>query len=63
MEIETPWKKLQQKWIQTKADWDDPVSIEFEQSFLVPLAEQIRHTQRELGKLIEFIIQAKRMIK
>jgi pantothenate kinase len=62
-ELETPWKKLQQKWEQTKTGWDDPVSLEFEQTFLLPLAEQIQSTQRELERLKEVIIQAQRAIK
>ena len=62
-ELEIPLKKLQQKWEQTKTGWDDPVSREFEQTFLVPLAEQVQQTQLELERLKEVIIQAQRAIK
>jgi hypothetical protein len=63
LEIETPWKKLQQKWEQTTTCWDDPVSREFEQTFLFPLAEQVQQTQLELERLKEVIIKAQRAIK
>jgi hypothetical protein len=62
-ELETPWKKLQQKWEQTKTGWDDPVSREFEQTFLLPFAEQIRQTHLELERLKEIIIQAQHAIR
>jgi hypothetical protein len=57
------WQKLHQKWEQTKAAWDDPVSREFEHNFLIPLAEQEERTQRELEKLTHVIEQARRNVK
>ena len=57
------WQRLRQKWEQTKTAWNDPVSREFEQTFLIPLAEQEERTQRELEKLTHVIEQARRNVK
>ena len=61
--LDNSWKKLQQKWQQTKSVWHDQVCVEFEQTFLVPLAEQEERTQRELERLTQAIEQATRNVR
>lgn len=55
--------KLQQRWEQTKTEWNDPVSRELEQTVLTPLAEQMQRTLRELERLTQVIEQAQRRIR
>ena len=61
--LDNSWKKLQQKWQQAKSVWHDPVCVEFEQTFLVPLVEQEERTQRELERLTQAIEQASRNVR
>ena len=61
--LEASLKKLQQRWQQTRTAWDDPVSREFEHTFLAPLAEQMQRTQRELERLMYVIEQAQRHMR
>ncbi|HEY6565065.1 MAG TPA: hypothetical protein VIY86_11245 [Pirellulaceae bacterium] len=35
-------KKLQEQWIETKADWNDATCREFEQTYLEPLLPNLR---------------------
>jgi len=39
-DFDMPWQRLKQKWENTKTLWNDPVSREFEEIFMVPLGEQ-----------------------
>ncbi len=61
--LDTSWKKLRQKWEQTQTIWNDPVSRKFEKTFLVPLAEQMQRTQRELERLTQVIEQAQQHVR
>jgi hypothetical protein len=58
-----PVEKITAEMGTNETGWDDPVSREFEQTFLFPLAEQVQQTQLELERLKEVIIQARRAIK
>ncbi|MEN8217834.1 MAG: hypothetical protein ABFS56_15990 [Pseudomonadota bacterium] len=43
--------------------WDDPVSREFEEKFMEPLAAQINQTESALEDLANVIDQAKRKVR
>ncbi len=62
-DFDMPWQRLKQKWEDTKTLWNDPVSRDFEERFMVPLAEQINQTQNALEKLSNMIAQAKRNMR
>jgi len=57
------WQKFCLTWEQTKALWNDPVSRDFEQKAVLPLAEQEERTQRELERLTDVIEQARRNVR
>lgn len=57
------WQKLRQRWEQTKAAWNDPVSREFEKNVIVPLGAQEDRTLRELERLTQVIEQAQRNVR
>lgn len=61
--LEGSWKRLHQKWEQTKSVWDDPVSRDFERKLMIPLAEQELRTQRELECLAQVVEQARRNVR
>jgi hypothetical protein len=61
--IQSSWQPLKPKWEATKSVWDDPVSREFEEKFMVPLAEQINQTESALEYLANVIDQAKRNVR
>ncbi|RKZ82567.1 MAG: hypothetical protein DRR19_20445 [Candidatus Parabeggiatoa sp. nov. 1] len=61
--IQSSWQPLKQKWEATTSVWNDPVSREFEENFMVPLAAQINQTQNALEELANIIAQAKRNVR
>ena len=61
--IESSWQPLKQKWESTTSVWDDSVSREFEEKFLLPLAAQINQTQSALENLANVVAQAQRNVR
>jgi len=62
-DIQSSWQPFKQKWEATKSVWDDSVSREFEEKFMVPLATQINKTQSALEELSNVITQAKKNLR
>jgi hypothetical protein len=52
-------KELLQKWDRALALWDDPVSRELHDSFLVPLEKDIRATMSAIEKTLEVVNRAR----
>lgn len=43
--------QLQAKWLETKAEWDDPRSREFEKRFLEPLELDLRNAVSAMDQI------------
>ena len=54
---------LHQRWANTQSVWNDPVSRNFEQEYLVSLESQLQTTQREMERLAQVIAQVRRSVK
>ena len=52
--------ELIKKWLDTKVDWDDPVSEEFEKKFLEELEHDVKHTVGALDVMANVMNQIKR---
>ena len=61
--LELSWNKLKLQWEQTTSTWNDPVAQNFEQTFVIPLEEQMKRTRKELEQLTKVIEQAQRNIR
>jgi hypothetical protein len=53
-------KELTDKWANTKVDWDDVVSQNFEKKFLVPLEADLRNSMAAMDHMAQFLNQVKR---
>ncbi|HEX3724712.1 MAG TPA: hypothetical protein VHV08_00650 [Pirellulales bacterium] len=49
--LQKAWKKLCARWEETKLQWHDEVSLEFEQNYLTPLEPQIVSTLQRMRSL------------
>lgn len=57
------WQRLEQKWIEAKAIWDDPVRLAFEEHTWTQLEQQWHKTQVELERLWQLVNQAQRQVR
>jgi len=55
--------KLRYEWESAKSVWDDPVSNDFEDKYILPMFDQLHNVQCELSQMIQIIYQAKSRIK
>ncbi|MFQ5856286.1 MAG: hypothetical protein ACE5LU_11645 [Anaerolineae bacterium] len=62
-ELQAGWQRLDQRWEETKAVWNDPVRRRFEKEHWTPLERQVQATQREMERLAQVIGQARRSVK
>jgi hypothetical protein len=53
-------KELTDKWSDTKLDWDDIVSHNFENKFLVPLEADLRNATGAMDHMAHLLAQIKR---
>jgi hypothetical protein len=53
-------KELGDKWADTKMDWDDVVSQNFENRFLVPLEADLRNATAAMDHMALLLSQIKR---
>lgn len=53
-------KELGDKWLDTKMDWDDVVSQNFEKKFLVPLEADLRNATGAMDHMALFLSQVRR---
>jgi hypothetical protein len=63
VELQEAWQRLRQCWTDTVALWNDPVRWDFEKQYWQPLEAQTQATQREMGRLAQLIVQARRSVK
>ena len=52
-------KRLREHWDETKQQWSDQVSREFEQKHLIPLEQQTTSTVHGMGKIAEVIAKVR----
>jgi hypothetical protein len=62
-QLETAWKRLRQRWEDTKTVWNDPVQRHFEKEYWTPLEGQTQATLKELEQLAQVIAQARQKVK
>jgi hypothetical protein len=56
--LATAMKDLMGHWIETRAQWNDPVSRQFEKKFLLPLETDVRQAigaMEEAGQICQHI--------
>jgi hypothetical protein len=53
-------KELDDKWAQTKMDWDDVVSENFEKKFLDPLEADLRNATGAMDHMAQLLSQIRR---
>lgn len=63
VELRDIWQRLNQRWEEAKALWNDPVRWSFEKEHWTPLEGQVQATQREMARLAQVIAQAQRSVK
>ena len=56
-------KALHLRWEETKAVWNDPVSRDFEGTYLALLDGDTRVTLQEMQKLAQVVAEARRRIR
>ena len=59
-ELNTALKDLRVLWEQTKTDWHDPVSREFEERYWTPLEGQVVSALRAMDRLGPILAKAQR---
>jgi hypothetical protein len=59
-ELNTALKDLRVLWEQTRADWDDPVSQDFEEHYWLPLETQVVAALRAMDRLAPILAKAQR---
>ena len=62
-QLDAAWKRLHQRWEDTKAIWNDPVQRHFEKEYWTPLEGQTQATLKEMGQLAQVIAQARQKVK
>lgn len=50
-------KKLQDRWLETKTDWDDRVSERFKERYLDPIVPQMQLAMAAIHDLMEVLDQ------
>jgi len=63
VELRDIWQRLNQRWEEAKALWNDPVRWSFEKEHWTPLEGQAQATQQEMARLAQVIAQAQRSVK
>ena len=53
-------KHLADRWQETKQDWDDQASRQFEEKYLAPLLPQVKLTLAAVHQLIEVMGEAEK---
>lgn len=53
-------ERLQLRWLEAQAEWNDPQSREVERAHLVPLESHLRAAQGAIDRLAEVIAKAQR---
>ena len=53
-------KELNDKWAETKVDWDDVVSEAFQEKFLVPLEADLRNATGAMDHVAQVLSQVRR---
>lgn len=56
-------KEFEQRWRRTGAVWDDAVQRAFEREHVEPIMKQVMATQRELERLRQAVVQARRYVQ
>jgi hypothetical protein len=59
-ELNTALKDLRVHWEETRADWDDPVSQEFEERSWDPLQNQVVAALRAMDRIAPILAKAQR---
>ncbi|MEW6403837.1 MAG: hypothetical protein AB1649_18735, partial [Chloroflexota bacterium] len=62
-QLDAAWKRLRQRWEDTKAVWNDPVQRHFDKEYWTPLESQTQTTLQEMERLTETIAKARRNVK
>lgn len=62
-DLQASWRRLDQRWEETKVVWNDPVRRRFEQEYWTPLENQTRTTLKEMERLAQVIAQVRRSVK
>lgn len=62
-ELLEAWRRLQQRWQDSRALWNDPVARSFEKERWTPLEQQSRAAQQEMERLAQVVAQARRSVK
>jgi hypothetical protein len=57
--LQKAWKKLQARWEATKEQWHDPVSQQFEETYLAVLEPQLLSTLQRMRTLAAATSSAK----
>ena len=60
VELNNALKDLRIRWGQTQTDWDDAVSKEFEEHYLLPLEAQVVAAMRAMDRLAPVLTKAQR---
>ncbi len=58
--LEDAMKRLEQQWMDTREEWNDPVSRRVEDEFLVPLHGQVQVMLDTVNKLSGVMAKAER---
>ena len=62
-ELQEAWQRLNLRWQETTALWNDPVRRHFEREFWQPLEGQWQPTVTDMERLAQVIAQAQRSVK
>lgn len=54
------WRKLREKWADTKTHWNDPVSHQFEERYLRPLGPGVQGALTAIQRLAAVLEQAEK---
>jgi hypothetical protein len=60
IELNDALKHMRERWEETKQGWDDPVSRDFEETFLLPLESQVVAALRAMDRLAPVLARARR---
>ncbi|MEZ6058823.1 MAG: hypothetical protein R3C19_00510 [Planctomycetaceae bacterium] len=58
--LQDAMKRLEQQWLETREEWNDPVSQRVEDEFLVPLHGQVQAMLDTVNKLSGVMAKAER---
>jgi hypothetical protein len=61
--LDTAWKILRQRYEETRQEWHDPSSSNFNRDYWEPLAREVEATQKQMYALAQIIEKAQRELR